>query len=139
MRQESREMTNLVIHADPEIMSGEPVFVGTRVPVKICLTASQRATTSTSFWTPIPASRRSRRSRPWTWDGKRSKRLRILIHESLPRELAGDLIGHNATTVRDQQWTGLRNGVLLRAAVAARLHNRWSFRIRRRLRGILGT
>jgi len=23
-----------VVHADPEIMSGEPVFVGTRVPVK---------------------------------------------------------------------------------------------------------
>ena len=26
-----------VIHSDPEIMSGEPVFVGTRVPVKILL------------------------------------------------------------------------------------------------------
>lgn len=23
-----------VVHSDPEIMSGEPVFVGTRVPVK---------------------------------------------------------------------------------------------------------
>jgi uncharacterized protein (DUF433 family) len=25
---------NQIVHADPEIMSGEPVFVGTRVPVK---------------------------------------------------------------------------------------------------------
>ncbi|HEY8182225.1 MAG TPA: DUF433 domain-containing protein [Thermoanaerobaculia bacterium] len=27
-------MTNKVVHSDPEIMSGEPVFVGTRVPVR---------------------------------------------------------------------------------------------------------
>ena len=28
------EMTKPVVHSDPEIMSGTPVFVGTRVPVK---------------------------------------------------------------------------------------------------------
>ena len=28
------EMTKPVIHSDPEIMGGTPVFVGTRVPVK---------------------------------------------------------------------------------------------------------
>ena len=27
-------MENMVIHSDPEIMGGEPVFVGTRVPVR---------------------------------------------------------------------------------------------------------
>jgi hypothetical protein len=27
-------VTNNVVHSDPEIMSGEPVFVGTRVPVR---------------------------------------------------------------------------------------------------------
>ena len=27
-------MSNDVVHSDPEIMSGEPVFVGTRVPVR---------------------------------------------------------------------------------------------------------
>jgi uncharacterized protein (DUF433 family) len=26
-------VTNNIVHSDPEIMSGEPVFVGTRVPV----------------------------------------------------------------------------------------------------------
>jgi uncharacterized protein (DUF433 family) len=30
------ERTNIV-HSDPEIMGGEPVFVGTRVPVKTLL------------------------------------------------------------------------------------------------------
>jgi len=27
-------VANRVVHSDPEIMSGEPVFVGTRVPVR---------------------------------------------------------------------------------------------------------
>lgn len=27
--------SNLVVHRDPEILGGTPVFVGTRVPVKI--------------------------------------------------------------------------------------------------------
>lgn len=29
--------TSSVIHSDPEILSGTPVFLGTRVPVKILL------------------------------------------------------------------------------------------------------
>ncbi|HYS56399.1 MAG TPA: DUF433 domain-containing protein [Thermoanaerobaculia bacterium] len=29
-----RHVANRVVHSDPEIMSGEPVFVGTRVPVR---------------------------------------------------------------------------------------------------------
>jgi Domain of unknown function (DUF5615) len=46
--------------------------------------------------------------------------LRILIDESLPRPLVGELAQqHDVSTVRDQQWLGLRNGVLLRAAAAA--------------------
>jgi hypothetical protein len=45
--------------------------------------------------------------------------LRILIDESLPIALAAELTGHDVTTVRAQQWLGLRNGVLLRAAADA--------------------
>ena len=29
-----RAVTEKIVHSDPEIMSGEPVFVGTRVPVR---------------------------------------------------------------------------------------------------------
>jgi hypothetical protein len=43
--------------------------------------------------------------------------LRILIDESLPIALAPEFPGHDVTTVRAQRWLGLRNGVLLRAAV----------------------
>src|SRR5258708_20682501 len=44
----------------------------------------------------------------------------MLIDESLPRPLAGELAQqHDVSTVRDQQWLGLRNGALLRAAAGA--------------------
>jgi hypothetical protein len=45
--------------------------------------------------------------------------LRVLIDESLTRILAAELPGHDVFTVRQQRWTGLRNGVLLRAAADA--------------------
>ena len=44
------------------------------------------------------------------------KQLRILINESLPLELAAAIEGYHAVSVRAQGWSGLRNGVLLRAA-----------------------
>jgi predicted nuclease of predicted toxin-antitoxin system len=45
--------------------------------------------------------------------------LRILVDQCLPRQLAAELPGHEASTVRAQRWLGLRNGVLLRAALDA--------------------
>jgi predicted nuclease of predicted toxin-antitoxin system len=45
--------------------------------------------------------------------------VRVLVDQCLPRHLAAELPGHEATTVRAQRWLGLRNGVLLRAAVHA--------------------
>lgn len=45
--------------------------------------------------------------------------MRILIDESLPIALALEFAGHDISTVRAQRWLGLRNGVLLRAAVDA--------------------
>jgi predicted nuclease of predicted toxin-antitoxin system len=44
--------------------------------------------------------------------------LRVLIDESLPIELADELPYASTSTVRAEDWLGLRNGVLLRAAVA---------------------
>jgi predicted nuclease of predicted toxin-antitoxin system len=42
--------------------------------------------------------------------------VRILLDESLPRQLARELIGHDVRTVNQQKWTGLKNGELLRRA-----------------------
>lgn len=45
--------------------------------------------------------------------------MRILVDESLPRQLAAEIPSHDVVSVRAQRWAGLRNGVLLRAAVDA--------------------
>ena len=45
--------------------------------------------------------------------------MRVLLDEQLPRQLALYLIGHEARTVQQQGWAGLKNGDLLRAAEAA--------------------
>ena len=42
---------------------------------------------------------------------------RVLVDESLPRRFAGELSGLQVSTVHEEGWLGLRNGVLLRAAV----------------------
>jgi predicted nuclease of predicted toxin-antitoxin system len=42
--------------------------------------------------------------------------MRILLDESLPRQLASELSGHNTQTVQRRGWSGLKNGVLLRIA-----------------------
>ena len=44
--------------------------------------------------------------------------MRVLIDESLPVELAEELPGVDVATVHAKRWLQLRNGVLLRAAVA---------------------
>jgi hypothetical protein len=45
--------------------------------------------------------------------------VRVLIDESLPRQLAKALAGHEARTVVQMGWSGSSNGELLRRAEAA--------------------
>ncbi len=47
------ERTNIV-HSDPEIMGGEPVFVGTRVPVKTLLVYLESGETLEEFLDNFP-------------------------------------------------------------------------------------
>ena len=47
--------------------------------------------------------------------------MRVLIDESLPLEVARALASFDVDTVHDRGWTGLRNGILLRAAIKAGL------------------
>ncbi len=42
--------------------------------------------------------------------------MHILLDESLPRPLGLALVGHDVSTVRDESWTSLTNGALLRQA-----------------------
>ena len=45
--------------------------------------------------------------------------MRILLDEQLPRQLAPLLVGHDARTVQQESWAGLKNGALLTRAEAA--------------------
>ena len=45
--------------------------------------------------------------------------MRVLLDESLPRQLAREIAGHDVRTVVQQRWTGSKNGWLLRAAKEA--------------------
>jgi hypothetical protein len=45
--------------------------------------------------------------------------VRILLDEQLPRQLAPYLKGHDARTVKQQGWVGLKNGALLRETATA--------------------
>jgi predicted nuclease of predicted toxin-antitoxin system len=42
--------------------------------------------------------------------------VRVLLDESLPRDLARHLTGHEVSTVQRRGWAGLKNGELLRVA-----------------------
>ena len=44
--------------------------------------------------------------------------MRILPDESLPRQLAALIPDHDVRTVRQEGWTGVKNGELLRTAAA---------------------
>ncbi|MBV8200942.1 MAG: hypothetical protein JOZ15_10005 [Acidobacteria bacterium] len=46
--------------------------------------------------------------------------MRVLLDESLPRQLARELGGHSVRTVAQEDWCGVKNGeLLLRARAAA--------------------
>ncbi len=45
--------------------------------------------------------------------------MRVLVDESIPKQFARDIVGHEAHTVRRMGWHGTRNGDLLQRAVAA--------------------
>lgn len=44
--------------------------------------------------------------------------MRILLDESLPRRLSGELAGHTVSTVVEAGWSGVKNGRLLMLAAA---------------------
>lgn len=44
--------------------------------------------------------------------------MRVLLDESLPRQLGREIAGHDVRAVQEERWTGLENGELLRLAVS---------------------
>ena len=44
--------------------------------------------------------------------------MHVLLDESVPRKLGGELVGHDVRTVAQLGWSGTKNGELLRRAAA---------------------
>ena len=105
------DATKKIVSRDPEVMSGELVFAGTRVEVKTLVDYLKAATPSTTSWR---ASRPFRATKPkptWKppWRPPRSSRrrtarqpaeqpeLRVLLDENVDRRLKRDFAeGHDA-------------------------------------------
>ncbi len=85
-----------VIHCDPEILGGKPVFVGTRVPVKSLYDYLEGGDSLDEFLDNFP-----------------SVPMRLLLDECVPRPLKRELAGHQVSTVVEMEWSSKRNGELL--------------------------
>jgi hypothetical protein len=75
-------MSQVVIHRDPEIQGGVPVFVGTRVPLITCSIRSKRVMVWISSWRTTLRFRANRRGPRWNWREKLRRSMRLLLDES---------------------------------------------------------
>jgi uncharacterized protein (DUF433 family) len=82
-----------VVHSDPDILGGTPVFVGTRVPVKTLFDYLEGGEGLEVFLDEFPSV-----SREQAVDALR-----------LAREA---LTGHDVRTVREMGWSGKKNGAV---------------------------
>lgn len=107
-----------IIHSDPEILGGTPVFVGTRVPLRNLIDYLERGYSLDEFLDAFPSVSREQAVAALEAAHAELTAHAILLDEQLPRQLARELRGPQARTVQQQGWAGLTNGELLRRAAA---------------------
>ena len=76
-----------VVQSDPEIMGGEPVFAGTRVPVKALFDHLEAGDSLDVFLDSFPNVSREQAVAALELAKEASPPLRVLVDESLPRQL----------------------------------------------------
>ena len=76
-------MATSIIHCDPEIQGGIPVFCGTRVPVKNLFDYLEAGDTLENFLHSFPRCRASKRSRYSKLAAKRSLPMRVEPKDNL--------------------------------------------------------
>lgn len=97
-----------VVHSDPEIPGGTPVFRGTRVPVRSLFDYLEGSETIEQFLDQTLAA----------LDLARDALLpvRVLHDENLPRAFGEGFARQRVSTVQAGGWSGTTNGELLRQA-----------------------
>ncbi len=127
-----------VVHSDPEILGGTPVFAGTRVPLQSLIDYLGGGDTLDEFLRQFPSVRREqaqaalalareRRAKPGALPPDRPSedgegdapvrgRRRVLCDESVPGEVSAAVVGHDVRRVHALGWSGMQNEALLRVA-----------------------
>lgn len=90
-----------VVHSNPDILSGSPVFVGTRVPLQNFIDYLAAGDSLDTILDAFRQSAGNRQSQPSNSPATPLRTLRVRIDESLPRQIA------SGTTPR---WCKLRDG-----------------------------
>ena len=84
------------VHSDPDIMSGTPVFVGTRVPFQTFIDYLEAGQPLSEFLEDFRPCRRNKQSPRWSRLRKHSSPVRVLLDECVPRRLNRELVGHDS-------------------------------------------
>jgi uncharacterized protein (DUF433 family) len=111
-----------VVTRDPEVLGGEPVFAGTRVPIKSLFEHLEAGDSIADFLEGFPSVKRDQvlalleESKA---DAMAQEWMRILLDENLDWRLGRGLLGHEVESVHRLGWVGIQNGVLLEKAKEA--------------------
>jgi uncharacterized protein (DUF433 family) len=108
-----------VVHSDPEILGGTPVFVGTRVPLRNLIDYLEGGHRLEELLDAFPSVSREQAVDALKAAHEALTARAVLLDEQLPRQLAQKLSGHDVRIVQQQGWAGLRNGELLQRAADA--------------------
>jgi uncharacterized protein (DUF433 family) len=118
-----------VVTQHPDVLGGEPVFAGTRVPAKSLFDHLEAGDSIEQFLEGFPSVKREQVI-ALLEDSKAlvlaARWMRILLDENLDWRLGGDLPGHQIESVPLIGWAGIQNGELLaKAAETDRLLETW--------------
>ena len=102
-----------VVHSDPEIMGGPPVFVGTRVPVKSLYKYLEAGDSLDEFLESFPSVSREQAVAALELGREMTEAECNFCSMSASRApIKRELVGHDVWHVVDMGWSSKRNGEL---------------------------
>ncbi len=93
-------MKSTHIHSDPDIMGGTPVFVGSRVPVRILFEHLEAGDPLEVFLEVFPTVSLAVAVKCLKTQKPHWSKMHILLDESVPEKLGKLLVGHSYITVQ---------------------------------------